>query len=124
MRIRVCNNFGITVFVAFAYRENGDWTSRGWLRVPPEACKDARLPTTDVAYRAESNWYENGDHNSRNMWGHAQRFCVREGRFMYRPARDACEGGELSDFSKTLSSSGNIRLTLEKNGRDTTVTYL
>jgi uncharacterized membrane protein len=124
MTITACNDFRTLVYVAFAFHEDGDWTSRGWVAVPPGTCRKARLPTADVAFHAESQWYQNGDHTSRNMWGGSQRFCVTKGRFTYHPARGRCAGGELSNFSMTFSYQGDIRYTLRSDGRRSEVKFL
>lgn len=125
MTITTCNDFRATVFVAFAYPEDGVWTSRGWLRVRPESCKNAKLPATEFSFHAETDWYPNGRHNSRNEWGGSRRFCVSDGSvaFAFHPA-GRCDGGRQAKFSATLGSDRNLRLTISKDGRSTLITFL
>jgi uncharacterized membrane protein len=111
MPVRACNEFVTTIFVAFAFPEGSEWTSRGWLRVPAHTCKSTRLPANKFSFRAESAWYPNGDHRSRDQWGGAQRFCTADGRFMFHPADRRCAGGELQKFSTILETDGGVRLT-------------
>lgn len=112
MSVQTCNSFQVTIFVAFAYPEGSEWTSRGWLRVPVNTCKSTRLPTAKFSFRAESDWYVDGDHNSRDQWsGKERRFCVAEGRFMYHPADRSCGGGQLENFSTLLETDRGVRLT-------------
>lgn len=109
--VRACNAFVATIFVAFAFREGGDWTSRGWLRVPPHACKTTKLPASTFSFRAESDWYRDGNHTSRDQWGRGRRFCVADGRFMFHPADRGCAGGQLQKFSTIQVTAANVRLT-------------
>jgi uncharacterized membrane protein len=121
MSVQTCNNFQVTIFVAFAYPEGSEWTSRGWLRVPSGSCKSAKLPTVKVSYRAESDWYADGDVNRRDGWGDKHRYCVAEGRFMFHPADRGCSGGELRPFSTLLQTGQGIRLTF--NSKFTNVRF-
>jgi uncharacterized membrane protein len=111
--VRACNEFVTTIFVAFAFPEGSDWTSRGWLRVPAHTCKNTRLPANRFSYRAESDWYHDGDHTSRDQWGGDGRFCVADGRFVFHPANRRCPGGQLQKFSPILASDAGVRLTFQ-----------
>lgn len=114
--VRACNDFVTTIFVAFAFPEGSEWTSRGWLRVPAHTCKNTRLPANTFSYRAESDWYQDGDRKSRDQWGGERRFCVADGRFMFHPADRRCAGGQLQKFSPILSSDATVRLTFRSRG--------
>jgi uncharacterized membrane protein len=111
IQVRACNDFLTTIFVAFAFPEGSDWTSRGWLRVPAHTCKTTRLPANTFSFRAESDWYKNGGQTSRDQWDGDHRFCIADGRFMFHPADRGCPGGRLQKFSTVLQSDASVRLT-------------
>jgi uncharacterized membrane protein len=95
--LKACNEFKETVFFAFAYRQNGDWASAGWLRVPPSTCRSARL--TASYYHAETQAVKLGGDTSENTeWGQGARFCVRTGKFEYAHASSNCGDGRLKDY--------------------------
>jgi uncharacterized membrane protein len=111
--VRACNDFRTTIFVAFAFPEGTDWTSRGWLRVPVHTCKNTRLPANKFSFRAESDWYRYGDQTRRDQWTGDHRFCVADGRFMFHPADRRCPGGQLQKFSIVVGGEGSVRLTFQ-----------
>lgn len=120
--VTTCNHFRTAIFVAFAYPEDGDWTSRGWMRIPSNACKNAQLPKT-FSFRAESMSIDHGDYTSRNEWGGPGRFCVSPGRFKFHPAGRGCGAGRLAEFSRTHRVGGNASISFRADGRYTDVRW-
>jgi uncharacterized membrane protein len=96
--LRVCNEFAETVFVAFVFPQDGEWTSAGWLRVPNNVCRDTRIDAR--YYRGETNARRIGrDTTMQHTWGADRRFCIRDGKFVLRYANRRCGGARSAEFA-------------------------
>ncbi len=88
--LNFCNKFEETVYAAFAFRQNDDWVTTGWLKVPSNACKYAGVFPN--YYYVETAVQKIGAGASvQRHWQGDRRFCVGEAGFEFHHADTRCD---------------------------------
>jgi uncharacterized membrane protein len=88
-----CNKYAETIEFAFAFRQNGNWTSAGWLTVPRNTCRDGRIVAN--YYRAKTIPRILGkDVSEATEWGRdrvsGKQFCIDDANFVFHDADLPC----------------------------------
>ncbi|MFM6396315.1 MAG: DUF1036 domain-containing protein [Planktothrix sp.] len=92
----VCNKSTETVRVAFAYPENGGWTSHGWWRLTSGQCTTAYHPELKNRF-----YYVYSAGESGGNWGGNYNFCTIETEFRIANADKKCgTNGTWRGFAK------------------------
>lgn len=112
--LNFCNKYAETVYVAFAFQQNGDWTSAGWLKVASNTCRAARVVAN--YYRAETESRSlGGGASEQHTWGTTRRFCVGDAKFMFHHADAPCSGARFKEYSGRPDAVFR-EITLESDG--------
>jgi uncharacterized membrane protein len=99
--LNFCNQFPETVYAAFAFQENGGWTSTGWLEVPPNTCKESSVKATYFRVETRSQLLGNGKYGpygQQHVWGEDRQFCVGYRSFIFHHADSPCAGAHMEGF--------------------------
>lgn len=73
----ICNQTKGDVTVAFGYRENGVWTSKGWWNIEPSGC----ATVYGDKLRERYYYYYAEEIDSDGIWGGDYRFCALDDAF-------------------------------------------
>ncbi len=73
----ICNQTKADVTVAFGYREDGVWTSKGWWNIAPSEC----ATVYGGKLRERYYYYYAEEIDSDGVWGGDYRFCALDDAF-------------------------------------------
>jgi uncharacterized membrane protein len=98
----ICNDFRAAIKAAIAHEDKGSFTSEGWWRVEPNACRDVPFSGVDFFYTAESDKYRDGGAQKQDSWGKGRQFHVGTGAgtFKLENAERSRRGARARQFTK------------------------
>lgn len=126
--VTVCNKFNHPVFFAFAWEQDGRWTSRGWSEVKSGDCRNnpfdlSKLNLDSFFFRGETNWIPSGGgKKTMHQWGKGREFTVQDKTFVFRDADRNRGDGRFVAFSPSLKGEGGpsqLTITIQEDGVNT-----
>jgi tetratricopeptide (TPR) repeat protein len=100
-QISICNDFPVTIYVAFAVESQGHFTAGGWWNVDPKKCEPANFNFGGAAtlyYAADSDSYKKGNSNTTEHWGAKQSLYVSDQKFNFTDAQQNRTGAHAEQF--------------------------
>ncbi|HLH10335.1 MAG TPA: DUF1036 domain-containing protein [Methylovirgula sp.] len=125
--ITFCNKFGRLVYVAIAYpQSDGSFISRGWMSLSDGNCAqfDTAIHVKTFYFRGESEWYREGGHRSREIWGKGDKFAIWENdNFQYYDAQQQVLNSTLVEFTHgPEAENGDVSTTVTFTDHGSTMT--
>jgi uncharacterized membrane protein len=109
-QLKLCNRSSETISMALAYREDGQFVSRGWYNAQPGECPIVVSGALQARY-----YYVRAEGSSGGRWDGDHSFCVSDVRFRHGGDNCVAEGLDRRRFFEIdtgLSSSWTHNLTL------------
>jgi uncharacterized membrane protein len=117
--ISICNDFKARIYVALAFKNQGDFSAAGWWSVDPNKCAPAvfSFSGSSLYYTADSDRYPaNNGGTSQDHWGNETKLFISSKQFSsdhVEQSRDGTEGEMFSSVGLTeQQQSSPVTITL------------